>query len=134
MKKLFPFRCCLIPRSRLKKRLYFQARGVYQNRERCITLTPTTDYETCVHTTSCGKANRRKSVNNDSRNLYLKAPIQGVRAAYSASEFLSHEVAALGKPRLERSGGLGLVGQRIVKALKGRSSAPRWGFCDVLAL
>lgn len=49
----------------------------------------------------------------------------------SASDFLSHEVAALGKPRLERSGGLGLVGQRIVKALKGRSSAPRWGFCDV---
>ena len=80
---------------------------------------------------------------NDSRNLYQKAPVHGVRAAYSDSDFMSHEVAALGKPRLERSGGLGQAGNQIVTALKGRArgdsliaqaslARPAHGFGDVL--
>ena len=60
--------------------------------------------------------NQRKSEKTLVANHESRAPIQG-------GGFVSHEVAALDKPRLERSGGLGQAGDKIVKALKGHASA-----------
>src|SRR6187402_2394431 len=93
---------------------------------------------TSAHRRGSGMLNQRKSskklvVDHESKHLS------------TGGGFLSHKVAVLGKPRLERSGGLGRVGNQFVKALKGRArgdaltypgiiSAPRWGYCGVLAL
>jgi len=50
---------------------------VYQSSRWCIKLTSMAQVGKSVYIRSSGKMNRRKSLENNSRNLYQKAAIQG---------------------------------------------------------